>query len=118
VAVGLTAVLLPTVGLLGAAYVSDVGSLFYVPLHIWIARKFIDLPLRPLLLAMARGLLAAAAMAGVLLAFGTKHLSVLDWIAGGVLGLAAFVAVLVATREIRLADLTYLARYVRRQSTR
>jgi O-antigen/teichoic acid export membrane protein len=105
VGVGLTAALLPTVGLLGAAYASDVASLFYVPLHIWIARKFIDLPLRPLLLAMARGLLAAAAMAGVLLAFGTKHLSVLDWIAGGALGLAAFVAVLLVTREVAPGDL-------------
>jgi O-antigen/teichoic acid export membrane protein len=104
-AVGLTAIFLPTIGLLGAAYASDIGSLFYVPLHLWIARRFIHLPLRPLILAMVRGLLAAAAMAAVLLAFGTHHLSAVGWIAGGALGLAAFVATLLVTRELALAEL-------------
>src|SRR3712207_3289832 len=33
IGVALTAILLPTVGLLGAAYATDVASLFYVPLH-------------------------------------------------------------------------------------
>jgi O-antigen/teichoic acid export membrane protein len=113
VGVGLTAVFLPTIGLLGAAYATDIGSLFYVPLHLWIARRFIELPLRPLVLAMVRGLLAAAAMAGVLFAFGTKHLSVLDWIAGGVLGLAAFLAVLLVTRELTPGELAALPRWVR-----
>jgi O-antigen/teichoic acid export membrane protein len=111
--VGLTAILLPTIGLLGASYAADAASLFYVPLHIWIARRFIELPLRPLLLAGVRGLLAAAAMAGVLWAFGTKHLSVLDWIGGGVLGLAAFVAVLFVTRELAGTDLQALLRWIR-----
>jgi O-antigen/teichoic acid export membrane protein len=117
-AIGLTAILLPTVGLLGAAYASDVGALFYVPLHVWIARKFIHLPLRPLFMAGARGLLAAAAMAGVLLLFGTSHLSVLDWIAGGVLGTAAFAAVLLVTREVTVEDLRALPRWIRRRGRR
>jgi O-antigen/teichoic acid export membrane protein len=115
VGVGATAVLLPTVGLLGAAYASDLSSLLYVPLHLWIARKFIDLPLRPLFLAAGRGLLAAAAMAGVLYAFGTKHLSAVDWIAGGVLGLAAFVAVLLVTREVTLGELRSARGWVQRR---
>jgi O-antigen/teichoic acid export membrane protein len=118
IGVGLTAALLPTVGLLGAAYASDVGSFFYVPLHLWIARRFIELPLRPLFLAMVRGLLAAAAMAAVLLAFGTHRLSAVDWIAGGVLGLAAFLAVLLVTRELRPGDLSALRRYVRTRARR
>lgn len=118
VGVGLTAALLPTVGLLGAAYASDVASLFYVPLHVWIARRFIDLPLRPLLMAGARGLLAAAAMAGVLLAFGTHRLSPVEWVAGAVLGLAAFLAVLVATRELSLADLRALPSAIRARARR
>ena len=116
--VGLTAALLPTIGLLGAAYATDVGSLFYVPLHIWIARKFIHLPLRPLFMAGARGLLAAAAMAGVLLLFGTTHLSPLDWIAGAVLGFAAFVAMLLLTREVTVAELAALPRWVRARMSR
>jgi hypothetical protein len=113
--VGLTAALLPTIGLLGSAYASDVVAFLYVPLHIWIARRFIALPLRPLLLAVTRGLLAAAAASGVLLAFGTKHLSVLDWIGGTVLGLAAFVTVLVLTREVSLSDFGVLIRWMRRR---
>lgn len=118
VGVGLTAAAIPAFGLLGAAYVSDLFALFYVPIHIWIARKFIRLPLRPLFLAVGRGLLAAAAMSGVLLLFGTSHLSPIDWIAGGTLGLAAFVAVIVATGEVTLSDLRALPAYVRRRAAR
>ena len=113
--VALTAVLLPTIGLLGAAYASDVVPVLYVGFHLWILRRFIDLPMRPLLLAMARGLLAAAAMAGVLLAFGTDDLSVIDWIGGTLLGVAAFLAVLVVTREVTVADLRALPGYAKRR---
>ena len=118
VGVGLTAALLPTIGLLGAAYASDIGAFLYVPLHIWIIRKFIRLPLRPLFLAALRGLLAAAAMAGVLLLFGTSHLSVVDWIAGAVLGFAAFIAVLLATREVTIAELVALPRWIQARKRR
>ena len=118
VGTALTVAALPTIGLLGAAYIADVFSVVYVSFHIWIARKFIDLPLRPLYLAVVRGLLAAAAMAGVLLAFGTQHLSPIDWIAGGALGLAAFAAVIVATGEVTLAELAALPGYVRRRFAR
>ena len=105
---GLTTVLLQTNGLDGAAWASDVVPFLYVPLHVWIARKFIELPLRPLLRAGARGLLAAAAMAGVLLAFGTSHLSALDWIVGGGLGPTAFLSVLVLLGEVTFAELRVL----------
>jgi O-antigen/teichoic acid export membrane protein len=110
VTASLTAVLLPTIGLDGAAWAADVVPLFYVPAHIWIIRRLIDLPLRPLFVSAARGLLAAAAMALVLLAFGTSHLSVADWLAGGVLSIAAFVATLVLTREVTFAELRALPR--------
>jgi hypothetical protein len=86
-----------------------------VPLHIWILKRLIDLPLRPLALAMARSLLAAAAMAAVLFAFGTDDLSLLDWIAGGVGGLAAFAAVLLLTRQVTLDELRTLGAAVRRR---
>jgi O-antigen/teichoic acid export membrane protein len=111
--VTLTVILLPTIGLLGSAYASDVVVFLYVPLHVWIARKFVDIPLQPLLLAIVRGLLAAAAMAGVLFAFGTKDLSVIDWVGGAVLGLATFCAVLLLTREVSFGDLRRLRGWVR-----
>jgi O-antigen/teichoic acid export membrane protein len=105
---GLTAALVPAMGLDGAALASDLGALVYVPLHIWVARRFIELPLRPLVLALGRGLAAAGAMSLVLLAFGTSHLSPVEWVAGGVLGFAAFLAVLLLTRELTIAQLRAL----------
>lgn len=115
---GLTAALVPAMGLDGAALSADVGSFLYVPLHIWVVRRFIDLPLRPLLLAAGRGLLAAGAMALVLLAFGTRDLDVADWVGGGVLGLAAFLAVLLLTRELTPAQLRAGPRLLQRRLSR
>jgi O-antigen/teichoic acid export membrane protein len=113
--VGLTALLLPTVGLLGAAYATDVGALLYVPLHIYILKRMIDLPLRPLALSVVRSLAAAAAMALVLLACGTHDLSLVDWIVGTVGGLAVFAAVLLVTRQVTLDELRALWRGIRRR---
>ena len=112
---GLTALLLDRIGLLGAAYAIDVGAVLYVPLHIWILKRMIDLPLRPLGLAVVRSLAAAGAMALVLLACGTHHLSVVEWIAGAVGGLAAFTAVLLLTRQLTMDELRALAGWVRRR---
>jgi O-antigen/teichoic acid export membrane protein len=115
---GLTAGLVAAMDLDGAALASDFAPIPYVGLHLWIIRKYVDLPLRPLLLAAVRGLLAAAAMAGVLALFGTAHLSVLDWFAGGTLGTAAFVAVIVATGEVTLDELRRAPREIRRRVAR
>jgi O-antigen/teichoic acid export membrane protein len=113
--VGLTALFLSEIGLLGAAYATDIGALLYVPLHLWILKRMIDLPLRPLFLATGRSLLAAAAMAAVLLLCGTHHLSVLEWIAGSVGGLAAFAAVLLLTRQVTVGELRAMWGWVRRR---
>jgi O-antigen/teichoic acid export membrane protein len=113
--VGLTALFLPTIGLLGAAYATDIGALLYVPLHLWILKRMIDLPLRPLGLALVRSLAAAAAMAGVLLLCGTHRLSVLEWIVGAVGGLAAFAAVLLLTRQVTVAELHAARAWVARR---
>ena len=106
----LTAALLPTLGLDGAAWASDVVPLFYVPAHLWIINSVVDLPLRSFVLAGVRGLTAAGAMALVLLAFGTSHLTPLEWIGGGAFGLAAFVATLIVTGELTVGELRQLPR--------
>lgn len=107
----LTAGGLATIGLSGAAYAADIVTTLYVAVHIWILRILVDLPLRPLALTTARALLAGAAMAAVLFAFGTDaDLAPWRWIVGGAAGLAAFFAVIVATRELRLAELRALPR--------
>ena len=79
-----------------------------MPAHLWITRSVIHFPLRPLILAVIRGLTAAGAMALVLLAFGTSHLTAFAWIAGSVLGLSAFLLTLIATREVTVSDLRRL----------
>jgi O-antigen/teichoic acid export membrane protein len=112
--IGLTAALLPAVGLLGAAIAGDVAACLYVPLHLWICRRRLGMSMRPLYLAALRTLLAAGAMSLVLLAFGTgAHLAPLAWIGGAVLGLAAFLAVIVLTGEISVRDLRAVAGAVR-----
>ena len=106
--VGLTAVLVQTIGLNGAAYVSDIVSVLFVLLLLRILTKVVDLPLMPLAMSTVRGLLAAAAMAGVLLLFGTDELAVWEWPAGLAAGFVAFAAVLLATREVTAAELRAL----------
>ena len=109
IALGIDLVLIPRIGIVGAAIGTDVGYLLYSPAHLWACRRVIDLPLRPLLLAVGRSLLAAAVMAAVLLALGTSsHLELWRWLAGGLGGPLAFLAVLLATRELRFADLRSL----------
>jgi O-antigen/teichoic acid export membrane protein len=107
------AILLPTVGLNGAAVSSDVAAVMYVGLHLWVLQQLIDLPLRPLVLAAARGLLGAAAAAGVLALFGTSELAAWEWVAGGGAALAAFLAVVVATGELRIGELRALTATLR-----
>jgi O-antigen/teichoic acid export membrane protein len=103
--VALALALVPTIGIVGAAIATDVAYALYVPAHLWICWRLLRFPLRPILLGAARGLLAAAAMAGVLLLIGTSDLGLLDWILGATGGTAAFAAVLVLTGELRRADL-------------
>jgi O-antigen/teichoic acid export membrane protein len=117
ISAGLTAVLLATIGLSGAAWTADVVSVSYIAVHVWLLRRLVGMPLRPLALAMGRGLLAGAAMTAVLLAFGTEDLAVWEWIAGGAGGVAAFVAVIFATREVTPGELREVARIVLRRRT-
>src|SRR2546423_11903145 len=102
VSAGLTAALLPAIGLSGAAWASDVVPLFYVPAHIWIIRRLIDLPLRPFFVSGARGLVAAGAMALGLLPFATSPPTPLEWVGGGGPCPARFAGTLAVTRAGRL----------------
>jgi O-antigen/teichoic acid export membrane protein len=110
VSLGLTAGLLATIGLNGAAWTADVVSIAYMAVHVWLLRRLVSLPLRPLLVTALRALAAAGAMAGVLLAFGTDDLAVWEWVAGLAGGGAAFAAVILLTRELTVADLRAIPR--------
>jgi O-antigen/teichoic acid export membrane protein len=103
--VGLDVWLIQDIGLLGSAISSDIAYGFYVAGHLWICKRLLDLPLRPVARDLARALLAAAAMSGVMAAFGTKHLSPAEFIGGGAAGIVAYVAVLLLTRAVTPEEL-------------
>ena len=94
-------VLIPEIGIVAAAIGSSVGFAIYVPGHLRLCNRLVGLPLASLAGGLMRSLLAAAAMAGVLLAAGTEQLSPAEWVWGLGAGTAAFAAVLFATGELR-----------------
>lgn len=106
--------LLKPLGPVAGAIGTDVAYAIWVPVNYSIARRVVDLPVRPVLVSASRGLLAGGATAGVLAALGTTSLSLSDWVLGAVLGPLAFVAVLVVTRELTRADVDILRRILRR----
>jgi O-antigen/teichoic acid export membrane protein len=106
----LDVILLPTMGVLGAAVGTDVAYSLYAGTHLWLCYRLFDLPLRPLAATTARALVAAGAMAAVLALIGTGSISPLQWVVGLVLAPAAFVATLVATRELSVAEIRALVR--------
>ena len=80
----LTYVLLKTVGVVGAAIADDVIVIAYMAGHLWICSRLISFDRRRLARACLSTLVAAAAMAPALAAFGTEHLSPAQWVLGGV----------------------------------
>jgi O-antigen/teichoic acid export membrane protein len=102
--VALDAVLIPEIGVLGAAVGTDVAFAVYLAGHLWIARDLVDVRAMPLALTLVRALAAAAAAAGALAAFGTDSLSALEAVAGSVAAVSAYVLVLFASRELSPRD--------------
>jgi O-antigen/teichoic acid export membrane protein len=103
-------VLLYEIGVVGSAIGADVAYLIYVPAHFWICKRLIGLPVRPIAVTFLRTLVAAAAMAAAMLAFGYHELSVLDWFAGGAAGVAAYCVALLVTGEVSRSELASIRR--------
>ena len=93
-------ILIPRIGVVAGAIGTDVAFLLYVPGHLWVCTRLLDLPLRRLALTLLRSTLAAGAMAAVLLAFGTHDLPALAWVVGSIGGVTAYAVVLLATGEL------------------
>jgi len=103
VTVAIDVVLLPRIGVKAAAIGLSAGLWVYVPAHLYICWQELSFPLRPIFLTLLRALVAAAAMAGILaLVGGTETVSVGEALLGVTLGLLAFGAILILTREISL----------------
>lgn len=102
---GLDVALIPPLGIDGATIATDAAYSFYVLGHLWICKRLLDLPLRPVVRDLARALVAALAMTGVLALFGTSDLGPLAIILGGAAGVVTYVLALLATRAISPAEL-------------
>jgi O-antigen/teichoic acid export membrane protein len=100
-----SAALIPTIGVVGAAIGSTVAYLVYVVGHLDICRREIGFPLRPLGVTVARAALGGGVVAAVLLVAGPQDASVADWLLAPPLALLAYASVLVLTRELTGEDL-------------
>jgi O-antigen/teichoic acid export membrane protein len=105
VMVAIDVALLPRIGVVAAAIGATVAYLIYVPAHFVICWRELGFHLRPLAVTLFRALVAAAAMASVLLAFGTENLSVGRLVVGMLAGTLAFAAALLLTREISRSEI-------------
>jgi O-antigen/teichoic acid export membrane protein len=97
-------ILIPRIGVVAGAVGTDIAFLFFTVGHLRITRSLVALPLRPLGLTLFRATVAAAAMSAVLLAFGTSSLTLVEAVAGSVLGILAYGITLLATREVTFSD--------------
>ena len=111
--VAIDIVLIPEIGIVGAAIGTDVAYAIYVPAHLWICRRLVGLPLRPLATTFLRTLPAAAAMAGVLALFGTGEVGVLALLGGALAGSLVFAAGVLATGAISREEAGELLRRMR-----
>ncbi len=100
-----TYVLLRTIGLVGAAIGDDLVEIVYVAANLWLCSQLITLDLRRLGWSLVRTLIAAGVMGLVLLVVGTDHLTAVQWVVGACAGGLAYAAVLLATRELSVAEL-------------
>jgi peptidoglycan biosynthesis protein MviN/MurJ (putative lipid II flippase) len=109
-------ILIPRIGVTGAAIGTDLAYLLYVPAHFAICRREVGVALRPLAGVLARSILAAAALAAVLALVGTGRLAVPAMVGGGCLGTLAFVLVLLITGELKLGSAPVRARGAARRA--
>jgi O-antigen/teichoic acid export membrane protein len=99
-------VLLPRIGVIGAAIGTDIAYTLYVIGHLWICTTLLDLDLSGLSLTLVRALFASVVMGVVLALFGTRTLTPLEWVAGVATGIIVYAAVLFLTRELTRKDLS------------
>lgn len=114
----LDVVLLPTIGVLGAAVGTSVSYAVYVGLHVRICASCFSWPWRALAATAGRGALAALACGCVLAALGAPTLTPLQAVTGLVAGTLTFLTVLLATGEITSQDTRSLVGFLTRLTGR
>ncbi len=103
-------VLIPEMGILGAAIGTDIAYTVYAGSHLWVCHRVLGLPLKPLAATAGRALVAAVVMAAVLFLVGTESLSALEWLVGLPIAGAAFVGTLLVTGELSPREIRALVR--------
>jgi O-antigen/teichoic acid export membrane protein len=104
-------ILVPKIGVVAGAIGTDVAYIGYVLGHVWLARRTSNLNLSEMTLSAARCLVAGAVMAASLLLWGT-NVSIPILVLGGAVGLAVYGVMLLASGEVRVAELLGLYRGV------
>lgn len=112
----LDVILLPRIGIVGAAIATSAAYAVWVPAHLWLLRRHAGLTLRPLLITMLRACVAAGAVAGVLALLGTGVVAVPLMLAGALAGLGAYVGILILLRELTSADAAIVREVLRRRA--
>ena len=107
-------ILIPDIGVVGAAVGTDVAFAVYVAAHLRICGRLLEVSFRPLIGTLARALVAAGAMAAVLAAFGTGDLAAFEIVAGAVCGVAAYCGVLLAAGAVSRREIATLKRSLTR----
>jgi O-antigen/teichoic acid export membrane protein len=103
----LDVILLPRIGVVGAAIGTNVGYAVYVAGHASVASRMLGFSLRPLLASLGRCVLAGTGMAAVLLAGAA--LGPAGFVFAALLAPLAFTGLLVATGEVRSTAVRELA---------
>lgn len=109
-------VLIPEIGIVGAAIGSGVAYAIYVPAHLVVFRRVLDLPYTPLLVALAQTLVAAAAMAGVLALMGTGDVALWVLFPGTLAGLVVYAGVALGLGAVSAAEVGTVAGRLRRRA--
>jgi O-antigen/teichoic acid export membrane protein len=105
--VGIDVLLIPEIGIVAGAIGNDVAYAIWVPGHLLILRRVLDLPLRPQALALVRATAAAAIAAVPLLLLGTDP-GIVVLVLGGAIACIVYLAALRLTGEVTRADIEFL----------
>lgn len=97
--------LLGKIGIVAAAIGTDVAYGLYVVAHFSILKRMAGLRIRPLLVTLAKALVAATTMAAFLFALGTGEVAMPVLIGGSVVGIGVYLAGLLAVRAVDVATL-------------
>ena len=102
--------LIPPFEVVGAAIATDIGYLVNVGGHLWLAHRYLGVPMAPIASVFARSTLAAAATAAVLLLVTGGELSLVEWVLGTLAGGATFLGMLILTGALAPREVRRLSR--------